>query len=284
MTAMPAVTGDLHEGSLASADGLQLHYQERVIPGARAQILVVHGLAEHCGRYEAFGQFFAGHGIGVSIMDLRGHGESEGRRVWVPSFESFLADLDLFLEHVQRHGKPVVLVGHSLGGLIALRFAENRQPPLAGLVLSGAALKSGITPPRPVVWLLRQLNRVSSATPLPGLVKPSQVSRDPEVVRRYEADPRVPKHLTTGLGVAAMEAAPLALRDTHRVDSPTLVLHGGDDSIADPAGSRELHAGLGVQDKQLNVYPGLFHEIFNEPEREEVLTDVLRWIEERART
>ena len=281
---MPAVTGDLNEGALTSADGLRLHSQERGVSGAKAQILGVHGLAEHSGRYDAFGKFFAGHGIGVSVMELRGHGQSGGRRVWVPSFEAFLEDLDLFLAHVQAHGKPVVLVGHSLGGLIALRFAETRQPSIAGLILSGAALRSGITPPQPLVWLLRQLNKVSSATPLPGLVKPSQVSRDPDVVRRYERDPRVPKHLTTGLGLAAVEAAPMALRDAARVDTPTLILHGGEDSIADPAGSRELLAGLRVQDKQLKIYPGLFHEIFNEPEREEVLADVLRWIEERTRT
>ena len=215
-------------------------------------------------------------------MDLRGHGQSEGRRVWVPAFESFLEDLDLFLRHVQSHSRTVFVVGHSLGGLIAIRFAETRRPGIRGLITSGAALRAAITPPATVMWLLRRLNRVSSATPVPGLVRPGQLSRDPVVVEQYRADPLVPGHLTTGLGLAALEAGDQALAEAERIEAPTLLLHGGADSVVDPGGSEELLSRLRVADKGLKVYPGLFHEIFNEPEREEVLADVLRWI--RART
>jgi alpha-beta hydrolase superfamily lysophospholipase len=273
----------VHDGDLTAGDGLRLHYRERLLPGAAAQILLVHGVAEHGGRYRRFDEFFADHGIGVSVMDLRGHGQSEGRRVWVPAFESYLEDLDLFLRHVQSHSRAVFLVGHSLGGLIAVRYAETRCTPFRGLIASGSALRAAITPPGPVVWLLRQVNRLSSATRVPGLVKARQLSRDPAVVRQYEADPLVPGHLTTGLGLAALEAGRLALAEAGRIEAPTLLVHGGADTVVDPGGSEELLSRLRVADKELRIYPGLFHEIFNEPEREAVLTDVLRWIEARSR-
>jgi alpha-beta hydrolase superfamily lysophospholipase len=259
-----------------------LRYRESRVAGAIAQILLVHGVAEHGGRYGAFEEFFADHGVGVSVMDLRGHGRSEGRRVWVPAFESYLEDLDVFLPHVQSHTERVFLVGHSLGGLIAVRYAETRRVSLRGLIVSGAALRPAITPPRPVTWLLRQLNRLSSATPVPGLVKADQLSRDPAVVRAYEGDPLIAGHLTTGLGLASLEAGRRALAQAHRIEVPTLILHGGDDSVVDPRGSEELLARLGATDRELKVYPGLYHEIFNEPERETVLTDVLRWVQARV--
>ncbi len=183
---------------------------------------------------------------------------------------------------MQSRSRRVFLAGHSLGGLIALRFAETRRSDLRGLILSGAALKPTIAPPAPAVWLLRQFNKLSSATPVPGLVKPRQLSRDPAVVRRYETDPLVPRHLTTGLGLATMDAARRGLTDAGHVDVPTLILHGGADSVVDPDGSRELFSGLRVSDKQLTVYPGLYHEIFNEPEREDVVSEVLEWIRARA--
>ena len=278
---MPARGGPVEEGVLTTGDGLRLHYRERRPPGADAQILLVHGVAEHGGRYRRFEEFFAGHRVGVSVMDLRGHGRSEGRRVWVPAFESYLEDLDLFLGHVCLHAPTVFLLGHSLGGLIAIRHAETRRAPIDGLITSGAALRPAITPSAPIRWVLRRLNALSSATPVPGLVRPEQLSRDPAVVRQYEADPLVPGYVTTGLGLASLEAGPLALAEAHRVGAPTLLLHGGADSVVEPRGSEELLSRLQVGDKDLKVYPSLFHEIFNEPEREEVLTDVLRWIRAR---
>jgi acylglycerol lipase len=279
---MPTERSTVRSGHLTTGDGLRLSYRERRLPEANAQILLVHGLAEHGGRYRVFEEFFADHGIGFSVMDLRGHGQSEGRRVWVPAFESYLADLDLFLRHVRSNSQPVFLVGHSLGGLIAIRYAETRRAALRGLIASGAALRAAIAPPRALTWLLRQINRLSSAAPVPGLVKAGQLSRDPAVVRRYEADPLVPGYVTTGLGLAILEAGRLALAQVDKIEVPTLILHGGDDSVVDPNGSEELLSRLHVADRELKIYPGLFHEVFNEPERGDVLADVLAWIQARA--
>jgi alpha-beta hydrolase superfamily lysophospholipase len=272
----------IHDGYLRSHDGLAFYYRERLVPSARAQIILVHGVAEHYGRYRRFEEFFAGRGIGFSMMDLRGHGQSEGRRVYVADFEDFLKDLDLLVERVESHAHRIFLVGHSLGGVIALRYAQTRHPEFVGLVTSGAGLKASIVPPRPVFAVLELINKLYPATPVPGLVKPRQICRDQAVVRRYQTDPLVPKYLTTGFGLQALAAAETALDEADQIDLPTLIMHGGADEVADPQGSEELFRRLGVRDKRIQIYAGLYHEIFNEPERERVLTDLYRWIEERV--
>jgi alpha-beta hydrolase superfamily lysophospholipase len=277
-----STNGTVHDGYLQSHDGLTLYFRERIVPDARAQIILVHGVAEHYGRYRGFEEFFASRGIGFSTMDLRGHGQSEGRRVFVADFEDYLRDLDLLVERVESHSDRIFLVGHSLGGVIAVRYAETRHPTFAGFVTSSAGLKAMIIPPRPVVAVLELINKLYPATRVPGLVKPHQICRDEAIVRRYQADPLVPKHMTTSLGFQVLAAAETALAEAHQIDLPTLVMHGGADSVADPKGSQELFEGIAAQDKRIEIYPGLYHEIFNEPERERVLTDLHDWIEERA--
>jgi alpha-beta hydrolase superfamily lysophospholipase len=274
--------GTIHDGYFRSHDGLALYYRERLLPDARVQIILVHGVCEHYGRYRAFEEFFAEKGIGFSTMDLRGHGQSEGRRVFIADFEDFLKDLDLLVERVSSHADRIFLVGHSLGGLIALRYAQTRRPKFAGLATSGAGLQASIVPPRPVVVVLRAINALYPATRVPGLVKPSQICRDEGIVRRYQSDPLVPKHLTTNLGFQLLAAAKRALDEANRIELPSLIMHGGADAVADPRGSEELFSRIPIQDKRLEIYPELYHEIFNEPERELVLIDLHDWIVKRV--
>jgi lysophospholipase len=276
-------SGSIHDGYLTSRDGLALYFRERRMPDARAQILFVHGVAEHYGRYRNFEAFFAGHGIGLSMMDLRGHGQSEGRRVFVPSFEAYLDDLDVLVGHVQTHAQNVFLVGHSLGGVIAIRYAQTRKPRFRGLVTSGAALRPSTTPPRPIFEALKQINKLCLATPVPGLLKPEQVCRDAAIVRRYKSDPLVSKYITTGLAMATLDACNTAFAEAEALELPVLLLHGGADQVVDPRGTEEFFDRIRGEDKRLQLYPGLYHEIFNEPEREQVLTDVLGWVKERTR-
>jgi len=126
---MVAETGAVQEGFLKTADGLRLFHRHRVLAADHPHVVLVHGVAEHGGRYRHVEELLASHGVGSSIMDLRGHGRSEGRRVWTPAFRSYLDDLDLFLRHVHSFANRVFLVGHSLGGLIAIRYAGNAPPP-----------------------------------------------------------------------------------------------------------------------------------------------------------
>jgi len=282
MTTDDGAPGTWRDGYLTAHDGARLYYRERLVPDQRAHVLAVHGVAEHYGRYRWVDQFLARHGIGFSMMDLRGHGQSDGTRVYVDSFERYLEDLDLFVDHVRGHAGAPFLLGHSLGGLIAVRYVETRRPAMKGLITSGAALVATIKPPAPVFAALQLINRVYQETPVPGLVKPHQLCRDPEVVRRYQRDPLVPKHLTTGFGIASMDAMSRAFADVADIALPCLLLHGGGDQVVDPRGTEDLHRQVPASDKTLKIYPGLYHEIFNEPEREQVLGDVVAWIRERA--
>jgi alpha-beta hydrolase superfamily lysophospholipase len=275
-------SGTVHDGYFRSHDGLALYYRERRVPNTRAQIILVHGVAEHYGRYRGFEEFFADRGIGFSMMDLRGHGQSEGRRVHVADFEDFLNDLDLLVGRVESHANRIFLVGHSLGGVIALRYAQTRHPEFVGLITSGAGIKASIVPPRPVFAILELINKLYSATPVPGLVKPRQICRDQAIVRRYQADPLVPKFMTTNFGLQALAAAETALAEADQIDLPSFIMHGGADEVADPRGSEDLFRHIRVRDKRIKIYAGLYHEIFNEPERERVLTDLHGWIEERV--
>lgn len=275
-------TGTVQEGHLRSHDGLALYYRERLVPGAGAQIILVHGVAEHNGRYREFEEFFVSRGLDFSMIDLRGHGQSEGRRVFIADFEEYLEDLDLLVERVESHADRIFLVGHSLGGVIAVRYVETRQPKFAGLVTSSAGLKAKIVPPRPVFAVLRFINKFFPATRVPGLVKPNQICRDEAVVRRYQDDPLVPKYLTTSFGLHALAAGERALAEANQINLPTLIMHAGADEVADPQGSQELFDRISVQDKRIEIYPGLYHEIFNEPEREQVLTDLHDWIHART--
>ncbi len=270
------------DGYLTTRDRLKLYYRERLVPEPRGHVILVHGVSEHYGRYRHVEDFLAGAGYSFHFHDLRGHGQSEGRRVFVDRFERYLEDLDLLVAHVERSARgPIFLVGHSLGGLIAVRYLETRQARFAGCVLSGAALMATLKPPLPVFLALRAISRFRPEMPVPGLVPARFISRDTDVVVRYMADPLVPKWLTTGFGMASLDAMEQSLADAQRIDLPMLILHGGDDRLVTKRASEELYRRARSTDKTLRIYPGLYHELFNEPERHTILDEVLGWLEAR---
>jgi alpha-beta hydrolase superfamily lysophospholipase len=243
----------------------------------------VHGYAEHSGRYEEMALWFAERGHVVHAYDQRGHGRSEGVRCHVDRFGQFLDDLGLVLDAARSEDPelPVTLVGHSMGGLITLAFLAERKPRISSAVTSGAALSvAAVSPLR--VALARAARRLLPRLSIGSGLDPDGLSRDPDVVRRYLADPLIVRTMTTSLGVELLGAAPRTAARAGEVGLPLLVLHGEADPICSAEGSRAFHAGVGSPDAALRVYPELRHEIFNEPEREMVWQDVLRWLEERS--
>lgn len=265
---------------LRTADGLGLAAQAWLPPAHRAVIALVHGIAEHGGRYEAFAARAVARGIGVVTLDLRGHGRSPGERSYVERFDDYLLDVDALWARARElaAGMPLFLMGHSMGGAIALRWAAQRRQAMAGLILSSAALKIGGDVPRLLIALAPLLSRW-----LPHLrgtrFDPSVISRDPAVVAAYVNDPLVslkaPPARTGAELLAAMEANRAAAAG---LDLPVYLFHGDADRLTDPAGSREILAAWRGADKTLRLWPGSRHETMNDLDREAVIAELLDWV------
>lgn len=268
-------------GRATTADGTELLTREWDPPAAAgprwAELLLVHGLGEHSGRYEHVGERLAETGIAVHAYDQRGFGASGGRRAFVEVFGQFYDDLEERLGAVRSlaDGRPVVLYGHSLGGLVAYGYAvsDRAQPDL--LVLSAPALDSAYSG-----WLralARVLSRIAPTLEIANGFDGSKLSRDPAVGERYAADPLNHHRSTTRLGGEGF-AESARLRGTGgRLRVPTLVLHGDADRIVPPRATEALTANALVTRRLL---PGLRHEVHNEPEGPAVLDEIVAWIRE----
>jgi alpha-beta hydrolase superfamily lysophospholipase len=268
-----------------SHDGLQL-YEQHWLPGqaVRAVVVVVHGFTEHSGRYARVAEELNEQGYAVYAMDLRGHGRSEGRRCYAGRFEDYLRDLDLLVENVRLRepDRPLILFGHCLGGLIASRWCITRQPAIQGLALSAPALRlrADLYP-----WLRPFAIFVGQMFPRLRVVRMGfrNISRDPAVVEAVRADPlvfhdRFPVRTISEI----LRAMRLTAAAFDQIRLPVVVLHGTADRVCAPEGSRELCRRAGSRLRTLHLYEGLYHEVLNEPERAEVMADLLDWLERRV--
>jgi alpha-beta hydrolase superfamily lysophospholipase len=270
---------------MTGARSLSIYYQcWEPETGSRALILLVHGAGEHSGRYQRFAEFFTARGYVVAALDHPGHGKSEGRYGHVERFDDFVDTLAMFHRQVSGEfpGLPQLLLGHSMGGLISSLYLLQHQQAFAGCVLSGPAIKTGIEPPRIQMLLIRLL---SALLPTLGVLQldASGVSRDPAEVEKYVSDPLVHHGKMTARKVAELFRGMQQIQaEAGKITLPLLILHGGDDAMTAPEGSRFLHDAVGSQDKTLTIYPGLYHEIFNEPEREEIFRELADWCDRRV--
>jgi alpha-beta hydrolase superfamily lysophospholipase len=268
-----------------SARGTSRLYQQSWLPEqpARANLMLAHGLGEHSSRYEYFAAHCTARGIAVHAIDHYGHGRSEGLPGHVERFSVYLDGVRTLRDDVRSRdgGLPLFLLGHSMGGLIAAAFLGEDQSSFRGCILSGPALKSDVEPPALVMAIARLISWLAPTAPLIGL-DPAGVSRDPAVVSAYVNDPLVHHGKATARLVTELSATMRAtLEAAPAIKLPLLVLHGDADVLTSPAGSQALHDAAGSADKTLKLYPGLYHEIFNEPERDQVLGDMSAWLEAR---
>lgn len=242
----------------------------------RARILLVHGIAEYSGRYEIVGELLAGAGFEVHCPDLFGFGESGGRRADIGDWADYLDQVQGHLEAMQADtGSAVVLLGHSMGGLIALGYLLSDRPQPDFAVLSAPAISGG------AAWqkaLAGPLARIAPLLPVPNNLDGSRLSRDPEVAELYFADPLVITSTTTRLGNHMFKAQDAAKSSLGNLAVPTLVVQGGADRIVSPASTAVLGDLPGVERR---LYPKLRHEIFNEPEGPEVVADIVGWLNQR---
>jgi acylglycerol lipase len=263
-------------GTYTTQDGLALHTRTWTPDGEPERgLLLVHGLGEHSGRWDHVGRFFADRGYAVAAFDLRGHGQSEGTRAYADSFNDFVDDVEGIVESgLVRRDIPWVLYGQSLGGLICtLYLAEQRPHPDAG-VLSAPALEANV--PGILRVAAQLLGRVTPKLAMANSIDGEQLSRDEAVGEAYFADPLVYTKATTRLGMEMFAAQDRSREIMGQIDTPTLVIHGGDDPLVPPSASAPLAAMNAVERK---VYPGLRHEMHNEPEQVQVLSEIDAWLD-----
>ena len=272
---------------LRSADGLSLQGQAWPAEGsARGTLLIVHGLGEHVGRYEAVATALARQGWRVRAFDHRGHGRSEGPRGSIAGPHSLLQDLALVIDAARAEAPPgpLVLLGHSMGGLVAARFVAEglaAQPApwwreVDALVLSSPALDLGLGAANRL--LLSLLGPLAPHLKLGNGLDPKWISRDPAVVAAYSADLLVHDRVTPGLVRFMVDGGELVRRLASQWRVPTLLMWAGADRCVSPQGSAGFAAAAPQAVLTAQEYPSLFHEIFNEPERDQVLQTLQQWL------
>lgn len=271
-------------GSIEGVGRLRLRYRACEAAQPRAGIVVVHGLGEHGGRYDGFADVMAACGISTFCCDLRGHGASEGRRGHVRNFEHYLQDIDRFRREVEGLVDlrlPLFLLGHSMGGLITLRYLEEYDSPFRGAVLSSPWLGTAMPVPRWKVTAANALSKVLPALPFSNGLEPERLSRDPDVVRAYEEDPLVHDVITPRLYAEASAAMGLALHRSDRMGVPLFFALAGSDRVVDTQRSLAFARSIPGTDVTIKVYPGHYHELLNEPDRTAIIRDVREWIAAR---
>jgi lysophospholipase len=270
---------------LRTTDGLSLHtitWTPSTDP--KAVIFLIHGIGEHSGRYRHVAQYLNDHGYAVVSYDHRGHGKSEGERVYFTSFDVPVEDMRKVFAEVQRQfpGKKIFIYGHSMGSLISTLYLLKYQDGVSGYISSGSPLGVETTAPAAMLIIGKVIARVAPKLPL---VAPDfkTLSRDPKVIQAVLDDPLASKAPTrAGMAAAFVAHAANVPPQLGKITLPILIVHGEADQLTPLVGSVRLNTGVRSADKTMKVYPGLLHELHNEPEQQDVLADIVAWLDARA--
>lgn len=264
------------ETKIKSFDQTELYLVKNLLESPKAVVVLVHGLGEHLGRYEYLTNKLNLDGFSVYRFDHRGHGCSSGARAFYDDFNEIIDDVNVVVELAKNENPtlPIYLLGHSMGGYAVACYGTKYPNKVNGIVMSGGLTrdKSGLitsvpTDLNPAMYLPNTLSNI--------------ISRDSQVVKSYEEDPLVLKEISVGLYYSLCKGLQWLIENTPNFKYPVLILHGGDDRIVSCEDSSEFYKLIGSSDKELKIYPVLFHEILNDPEKDEVIEDILNWINAR---
>lgn len=265
------------KGYITTADNIKIFYRCILTDQPKASVFIVHGLGEHSGRYGNIINALKDYNL--FLFDLRGHGESGGKRGHVIRFDEYLDDIDALRNEVKplMRGKSFLL-GHSMGGLIVLRYAIYRSEGLAGVAASGPLLGVNVKVPK----IKDMLGRVV-ANVLPGLLMSNEIdtnmlSHDKAVVDAYNSDPLVHSKVSARWYVEMIKAMEDTNANAEKLTIPCLIMHGSSDALTNPRSSRMFFEHAGSKDKTYKLYEGYYHEIFNEVEKQKPLSDLSEWI------
>ncbi len=274
-------------GRFRGHDGLELFCQFWLAPDPAPErsLVIHHGFGEHSGRYENVLEALAGEGVSVYSYDARGHGRSRGARGDADGVLDYVRDLEVFLNllETERQVQKPILLGHSMGGLTALAFAvtHSNQWHLRALALSAPALRPRLDfAQRLKTSVGRALYPFAPRLTLDSGLPPEWISRDPRAVAAYKNDPLVHGKISVRMGLGLIEAGARCSELANRLRLPILIQHGSEDRLADMNASVELYQRIASADRELEIYPGCYHEIFNElpGDRDRVLADLRRWL------
>jgi alpha-beta hydrolase superfamily lysophospholipase len=268
-------------GTLKGQGNCTLFYQGYLpVERPRAVLLIIHGLAEHIGRYMNIVDYFVPRGYAIYGFDQRGHGKSEGMRGYVERFSYYIDDTKAFFDmvHGEHPRKSLFILGHSVGGLIATTYSLNHQNELDGLILSGVTIKPGESLSAVKVMLARLFSKVMPKVGI-DVIDASAISQDQAVVKEYINDPLVYRgKISSRLGAELINAMQVLTNHISNIHLPILIMSGSVDRLSNPEGSRFLYNRISSIDKTIKFYDGFYHEIFNEPGRNQVFNDMENWL------
>lgn len=269
---------------LNAADGTPLHVVDWPSTRTGAQrrgVMILHGIGEHSGRYAHVARFFNDCGFDVRGHDHRGHGRSGGARGDVPDDAAMVRDAALVMnDFAQGFDTPPLLLGHSMGGLFAARFATARAAPISGLILSSPALAIPLSAPQKL--LLRMMSAIAPGVAVTNGLPERYLSHDAAVIDAYRNDPLVHAKITSRLLRGMLASVDFAQQHAQELEVPTLLLVAGDDRLVDARGSDAFFARLRPGIGTLHRYPGLYHEIFNETDAAKVFADLRDWLQAQS--
>ncbi len=263
-----------------SRDGIQMYARNWKPSDPKAVVVLVHGLGEHINRYHHVAEAFANANYAMQGFDLRGHGQSAGQRGYTPGYESLMDDItDFIADARQRYpGLPVFLYGHSMGGNQVINYALRSPQAIKGVIATGPWLKLAFTPPAAQVMIAKLLNNLVPSFSLSSALDQKALSRDPEVVSKYAADPLVHDKISVRLYTSIYTNGFWALEHAAELKIPMLLMHGASDKITSAPASQDF-ARLAGKIVTLRIWDGFYHEIHNEPEKADVIQAMVSWLD-----
>ncbi len=247
----------------------------------RANLVIVHGVSEHCGRYIHVAEYFHRRGFNVYTGDLLGHGLSDGARVYIKSADDYIDDVDLFISRIQDN-KPIFILGHSMGGFVTLYYGVKRgNSQVKGLVVTSPYLKERLPIPKAKLVFGRVAAALYPKLRIKSGIKSQMVCRDEEVCSKYEKDLLNTDFVTAGWFTAMESARKYTLENISRLTCPCLMLQAGEDVIVDPEANSRFFEGIPAEDKEFELYKDFYHEILNDPEKERALSRIYEWLNRR---
>ena len=263
-----------------SNDGLEIFGQkwENDNLPPKGVICLVHGFGEHSSRYEHVAQFFTDNNYAVIAYDHRGHGRSGGKKGHFVSYDEFMNDVENLVNQADIHfpNLPKIIYGHSMGGNVVANYAIKRNPKVAGIILSSPFFNTAFEPPAIKIALGKLMRNIIPTLSLPSGLDVNAISRDKDVVKKYSEDPMVFDSISSKMGIELIEFGQEAIENAAKLSLPALIFHGTADQLTSFDATKQFVANAG-KNVTFIPYEGLYHECHNEPEKAQVLDNILKW-------